>query len=223
MNKTMNITWKSILAALLVVASLTGCSSTSSSSSSSSICSSSSVSSSRISSPPSSSSPRTSSSESNSSEVSEELTGDATLNDIYAAVKEAYGENYLPNMAVQSQQLQEVYGINTENVDEFIMEIPMISAHVDIFGAFKAKEGKGEEVEQELLAYQDKLVNESLQYPMNQAKVNSSQVVRHGDYVFFVMLGAIDESENSTEEQANEFAQKQTQIAVDTINSFFEE
>ena len=27
-----------------------------------------------------------------------------------------------------------------------------------------------------------------MQYPMNVSKIQASQVVRHGDYVFFVML-----------------------------------
>ena len=146
---------------------------------------------------------------------------DSTLQEVYDAVKAAYGENYIPSMMIESQQLSEVYGITAENVESFIAEGPMMSAHVDTFIAIKAVEGKGEEVETQLTAYQTMLQTDSLQYPMNMAKVNSSQVVRHGDYVFFVMLGSFDERENASEEEQLKFAQEQTQIGVDAIAGHF--
>ena len=46
-------------------------------------------------------------------------------------------------------------------------------------------------------------------------------MVRHGDYVFFVMLGAFDESENSSEEEQQKFAEEQTKIGVDVIAEHF--
>ena len=36
---------------------------------------------------------------------------------------------------------------------------------------------------------------------MNMAKVNSTKVVRHGDYVFFLMLGRYDDRLEATEEE----------------------
>lgn len=59
-----------------------------------------------------------------------------------------------------------------------------------------------------------------MQYPGNMAKVNASRVLRHGDYVFFLMLGAIDDAAE-TDEQAATFAEEQTQIAVDAIEAVF--
>ena len=146
---------------------------------------------------------------------------DPTLQEVYEAVKVAYGENYVPSMAMEEQQLSEVCGINMENVDSYIAEGPLMSAHVDTFIGLKAVEGKGADVEKNLTDYQASLQEDALQYPMNMAKVNSSQVVRHGDYVFFVMLGAFDERGETTEEQQLEFAQEQTKIGVDTINALF--
>lgn len=213
-----------LLSALLIASSIAGCSRSSSSSSPSS----------------SSSSAPVQSSDSSSVSVPEtppmleedggeiaapdtELDSetDPTLQEVYDAVKSAYGENYIPSMMLEKQQLTEVYGINMDNVESFIAEGPMMSAHVDTFFAVKAVEGKGEDVEKDLIAYQTAQQTEALQYPMNMAKVNASQVVRHGDYVFFIMLGAFDEREGITEDQQLEFAKEQTKIGVDAIAEHF--
>lgn len=185
------------LAALIAMASIAGCSSTSTSSSISS---------------------------SVSSEISSssEAESNVSISDIHEAVKAAYGENYVPSTIFEEQQLKEVYGVNMDNVEEFIMEGPMMSAHVDLFAAIKAKEGKGEEVESELNSYRDALVNSTMQYPSNLAKINASQVIRHGDYVFFVMLGAFNDDMDAPEEEQAKFAEDQVKIGVDTIDSFFE-
>ena len=58
------------------------------------------------------------------------------------AVKKALGEGYLPSMAIEAKALSELYGIDMENVDAFLAEGPMISAHVDNFIGMKAKEGR---------------------------------------------------------------------------------
>lgn len=143
------------------------------------------------------------------------------LQEIVQAVKDAYGENYLPSMQMDEQMMTDIYGVDMDNVEEFVAEGPMISAHVDTFIAVKAKEGKGEQVQQELQAYLDYVQENALQYPMNTAKVQAAQVVRHGDYVFYVMLGGYDERTDVTEEESVDFAKEQVQIGLDTIASFF--
>ena len=58
---------------------------------------------------------------------------------------------------------------------------------------------------------------------MNISKVQASEVVRHGDYVFFVMLGtASEEAQEQGEEAALQSAQEENKKAVDAINAFFE-
>jgi len=190
------------LAALFAVATIAGCSSNTASSSAAS----SSTSSSASSEAPSS---------------SEVAAVDVSISEIHEAVKAAYGDNYVPSMPFEELQLKEIFGVNTDNVEEFILEGPMMSAHIDMFAAVKAKEGKGEEVEAELNAYRDILVGDTMQYPSNLAKIAASQVIRHGDYVFFVMLGAFNEDMEATEDEQAKFAQEQTQIGVDAINAFF--
>lgn len=142
------------------------------------------------------------------------------LEDIYTAVKEAYGDQYIPSMEYDEQALKELFGIPADLYISYIAEGPMISVHVDNFVAIEAKEGKGEEVEKLLNTYRDYLVTESLQYPMNMSKVEASEVVRHGDYVFFVMLGAVDD-DAADEASALEAAKKSNHIGVDVINGFF--
>lgn len=155
--------------------------------------------------------------------ASQEQMQEQELSDIVQAVKDAYGENYLPSMEITEDMMSDIYGVNMDNVDEFIAEAPAISAHVDTFIAVKAKEGKGEEVEKELQAYLDYVVDNSINYPMNVAKVQSAKVVRYDDYVFYVMLGGYnDENPDATEEENVKFAQDQTQLGLDTIASFFE-
>ncbi len=147
-------------------------------------------------------------------------TVSVALDDVVQAVKDAYGEDYIPSMEIPKEQLSDIYGLNLDNVEEVYAEGPMISAHVDTFIAIKAKEGKGEEVEKELKEYHDYVLENALQYPSNEAKVNASQVVRYGDYVFYVMLGAFDETSTSEGEQA-QFAKDQAQKGLDAIESFF--
>jgi len=98
----------------------------------------------------------------------------------------------------------------------------MISTFVETFIGVKAKEGKGEEAEKALNTYRDQLVNDTMQYPMNVAKIQASQVIRHGDYVFFVMLGApSDEAMEEGDEAALKSAAENNQIAVDIIDGYF--
>ena len=151
----------------------------------------------------------------------QEQAKEPELNDIVEAVKEAYGDNYLPSEPVDKEMLSDIYGVNTDNLEEFFAEMPMMSAHVDTFIAAKAVEGKGEEVQKELQAYLDDLIANSMTYPMNVAKVQSGKVVRYGDYVFFVMLGDYDDRTDVTEEDNLKFAEEQTQIGLDVIASFF--
>lgn len=137
--------------------------------------------------------------------------------EFHEAIKEAYGENYLPSMELDETSFAEKFNVTMDNVKEFIAEVPMIGAHVDTLVIIEANEGKVDEVESELNKYREALISDTMQYPMNLAKINSSQVYKLGNYVFFVMLGAIDEV-NEDEKEQLEFAQAETQKAIDAIN-----
>lgn len=150
-----------------------------------------------------------------------EAEQDEKLNQIHEAVKAAYQDAYIPSMPIDATALSEVFGVKEELCDAFIAEGPMISVHVETFIGIKAKEGKGEEVAKALAEYRDSQLKSSVQYPMNIVKLEASQVVEKGDYVFFIMLGSADDGADS-EEAALESAKKNNQKAIDVIDGFFQ-
>ena len=79
-----------------------------------------------------------------------------------------------------------------------------------------------DKLSEELEAYRKKQIEEAVQYPMNMTKLEASQVITHGDYVFFVMLGGADmEAEEQGADAALKSAKENNQIAVDVIAGFF--
>lgn len=153
----------------------------------------------------------------------EAQTADEKLNEIHSAIKEAYGDNYIPSMEFDGTMLKEVYGIEGDWYEAALAEGPMISAHVETFIGIRAKEGKAADVAKALETYRKNQLEEALQYPMNMPKIEASQVAVHGDYVFFVMLGgASQDAEEQGEEAALESAKENNQIAMDVIDRFFQ-
>lgn len=146
---------------------------------------------------------------------------DETLNEIHTALKEMYGEMYIPSMSFDETMLAQVFNVDPAWCEAYIAEGPMMSAHVDTFVGIKAAEGMADSVEKSLLEYQEMLIENSIQYPMNQLKVEASQVVRQDDYVFFVLLGQIP-MDIEDEEAGLQAAKDSNQEAVDLINEFFE-
>ena len=149
---------------------------------------------------------------------------DEKLNEIYAAVREAYGERYIPSMELDSEMLENIYGISRDWYEACIAEGPMISAHVETFMGVKAVSGHEEDIAAALYDYRDQQLTDGMQYPMNLPKLEASQVLEEDGYVFFVMLGSADtEAEEQGEEAALESAKANNQIGVDVIEGFFAE
>lgn len=147
---------------------------------------------------------------------------DVKLSDICDEIKKAYGEDYVPDMEYDDIFITDTLGLSKEDYEEIVAEGPLVSFNIDTLIAVKAKNGKGDVVLERLNAYRDYLINDSLMYPTNAVKIQASQVVRHGDYVFFVCLGVIDmATEEKGDEAILEEAKANTKIAVDVIDSFF--
>lgn len=141
-----------------------------------------------------------------------------SIDTIYAAIKEAYGEDYLPNMMLSEDEILSMFGIEPEWCEELLVEIPMISTNVDTLIAVKAREGFVEDVTNAVTAYQDYLKNDSFQYPMNMVKVAASTVVTFDRYVFFIMLGTLGDDVDTSDDAAILAAfEAKNQIAVDVI------
>lgn len=143
------------------------------------------------------------------------------VEDILAAVKEAYGEDYLPDTDLDEEMLSQVLGIDTSLMESFAAQMPMIGAHPDRVVIAKAAKGKGDALEDELLRVRTMLVEDQMIYPMNIAKTQACQVVRKGDYAALFLVGAVDMREDASEEEQLSFAKEEVQKAVDAFESCF--
>lgn len=151
------------------------------------------------------------------------LQADETLTSVLNDIKEAYGDNYVPNSELDAQMLEDIVGLTPDLYDSAVAEMPMINTFVETFIGVKASEGNGDQAEQILNEYRDRLVSDTMQYPMNIAKLQASEVVRHGDYIFFVMLGAPDDAAmEQGDEAALQSAIENNQIAVSAIDKNFQ-
>ena len=144
-----------------------------------------------------------------------------TVGDILDAIKTAYGEDYLPNMEIPAEMIESEFGLTSDMYEEVKAEQPMIGTHADRVVVVKAQEGKADDVESALLTAKENKIKDTFQYPMNVAKISASKVVRHGDYISFLLVGAINEDMDANEEEAKEFAEKEVQKGVDAINDLF--
>ena len=63
------------------------------------------------------------------------------LQEIHEAVKNAYGDNYIPSMPYDEVMLEDLFGIKQDMAKEIIAEGPMMSAQVDTFVGLEAADG----------------------------------------------------------------------------------
>lgn len=140
---------------------------------------------------------------------------------IFDKIQEAYGDDYLPDTDMDAQTLQEEFALDLAQIDKYKAQVSGVSTHPDCLLVIKAKQGYGEEVEAQLNKAQQKQIEDAIVYPANSAKINASRVVRRGDYLAFILLGAINNDADMTEQQAAEFAAAQTQRGVDAFEDMF--
>jgi len=105
------------------------------------------------------------------------------------AVADALGEEYWPDMALDPELLEMYFGLTGDMYEDYLAEMPMISANVDTLVVVKPKEGQADAVEEALSAYRESKVNDTMQYPINVGQIEASRVDKIGDYVCFVQLG----------------------------------
>ena len=144
-----------------------------------------------------------------------------TVDDILNAIKVAYGENYLPNMEIDPESLEMEFGLTSDMYEAVKAELPMIGTHADRVVIVKAAEGMVDDVEAALITAKENKVNDTFQYPMNLPKINATKIVRNGDFVCFLMVGAINENMDATEEQAKQFAEDEVEKGVNAFNDLF--
>ncbi len=136
------------------------------------------------------------------------------------AVAKAYGENYLPDQAMDAEMIESEFGLTKDMYDEVVAEAPLIGFHPDRLVIVKPKKGKEANVKR---ALEDALLvmkEQQMQYPVNVAKVNAGKVLEKDGYYCFMILGQTDDtSENDND--AAKFAEKQIDIGVKAFNNYF--
>lgn len=143
------------------------------------------------------------------------------LSGVAEDIASAYGENWLADTTMTEEMFKQEFPLDASLVQSFVAKMPMIGFHPDRVVLIKATKGNGAKVEEKLNEIKEEKIQNEMQYPSNIAKVQATQVVRQGDYVAFLLVGAIDEVNLDDEKAALNYAKEQVQIAVDTFNGAF--
>lgn len=136
------------------------------------------------------------------------------------AVAKAYGENYLPDQAMDAEMIESEFGLTKDMYDEVVAEAPLIGFHPDRLVIVKPKKGKEANVKR---ALEDALLvmkEQQMQYPVNVAKVNAGKVLEKDGYYCFMILGETDDT-SENDDDAAKFAEKQIDIGVKAFNDYF--
>lgn len=149
------------------------------------------------------------------------VLSETNIDKAHLAIKNLLGESYTPSMEMSSEQLAGIIGFSLDQLLGHIAETPMISMQVDTFIGIGATKDNVKAVEAALKEYRRTIVEETLQYPMNLAKVQASKVIRINNDVYFIMLGAYDDRGEVTEEQALEFARSEVSKIEEVIKNSY--
>lgn len=136
------------------------------------------------------------------------------------AVAKAYGENYLPDQAMDAEMIESEFGLTKDMYDEVVAEAPLIGFHPDRLVIVKPKKGKEANVKR---ALEDALLvmkEQQMQYPVNVAKVNAGKVLEKDGYYCFMILGQTDDT-SENDDDAAKFAEKQIEIGVKAFDNYF--
>lgn len=136
------------------------------------------------------------------------------------AIAKAYGENYLPDQAMDAEMIESEFGLTKDMYDEVVAEAPLIGFHPDRLVIVKPKKGKEANVKR---ALEDALLvmkEQQMQYPVNVAKVNAGKVLEKDGYYCFMILGETDDT-SENDDDAAKFAEKQIDIGVKAFDNYF--
>lgn len=149
-------------------------------------------------------------------EEKQQIKNDVAVTELTAAVAQELGENYWPTQKMESGDIAEMFGLNLDNIEEVVAEVPMISTNADLLLIAKAKDGKVEEVKKEVEALRQSKVDDTMQYPMNVEKIAASSVQVVGNYVVYVQLGG-DAVQLETEDEMRAACEEENKKAMAVI------
>lgn len=156
-------------------------------------------------------------------QTTEATKKDVALKDIYDTIAGAYKEeDVFANTEAPAELVEAEFPIDKSLYEEAVVYVPMMSTFIDRIAIFKAVDGKEADLLKGLEGVKETKMADTMQYPQNLAKIKSTQVVANGEYVAFLMCGAMNEDMDASQEDALAFAQKEVQKAVDAFNGVFE-
>ena len=132
------------------------------------------------------------------------------------ALRDVYGDKYYPDTEMTEEQIREELGLDESLYEEVYAEHTDENERPDTFIAVKAKSGKVYEVKEKLTAYKQRLIDEN-SFDANADKLNAAEIYSEGDYVFFVLLGDVDDGTSS--EGFAEALGKEVQRGIDAIKA----
>lgn len=142
------------------------------------------------------------------------------MEDLKAAAVEAADGGYWPDMALEPDMLEMSFGITSDMYEDYMAEMPMMSAHVDTLLIIRAKDDKVEAVQGALEAYRNAKIEDTMQYPMNLGKIQASRIETIGNYVMFVQLGGdTTQVEEEGEEAVVSRCQDQNDKVIEAIRA----
>lgn len=86
-----------------------------------------------------------------------------------------------------------------------------------IYLAVCAEDDKVEEVKKQLYKYKDKLTIEFESVPAEIERIQSADIIQHGDYIYFILLGKIDKTASA--EQVREQQKLNNKKAVEVVSN----
>lgn len=101
-------------------------------------------------------------------------------------VKTTMGEEYFPNMPLDSTMLEGLTGLTSDMYTSFYAEMPMISAVSDMLIVIEPAEGMKDAVVEKLNDYKTYQIEDSFQYPTNKIKVQATEVKVIDGLVYYI-------------------------------------
>ena len=119
----------------------------------------------------------------------QEATGNSlTVSEMAEQIQTSISFDYYPDMSVDADTLESLFGLTPDMYDDYFCEMPMISVHSDMLMIVKPKEDNRQEVLTALQSYLDYQKNEALQYPVNAVQVKASEIYEKDGYIYYIAL-----------------------------------
>ena len=149
---------------------------------------------------------------------------DLSCKDIVDAFRSAYASSYEPNVAIPDELINNEFGLNMTEMEDYYGEMPQIGLRCDRIVAGKAVKGEADKVAERFEQAKNVFLKNNMEYS-NSMKVSSALILREGDFVCFFMLGDDYGGENIGEGSSEEtaFYEAQQQIGEECWHNIFYE